>query len=494
MSECPYQNNNRQKLSDQELISKLNIITNYDLNLKIRYIPEKPPNLPNIPFDKQYINGETYPWFSNIIPSEIYQPNVDPSNVPNGDGYDKFRSVQYALLFYLGIDMFTIKPDDPNLSVFITNLRDRGPDNYRKKIYMSAITCDKMQYYQEKINTFLNEFYAQITTYSRPVLSSFRRSLLKFFLAMHVGYDDYPDYVIKYFENFIDIVGYGDPRHPHRDEVMIWGYKNIDKVREYFSKRNEIIKQTQDKTSIIYHWYQAGLDPEGLVMEAIHNIVAFSQFNNVVYLIINDKYNGTRVPFNPGYIKYDFLTKFKRASDDTERLDLVRELYRLLTPNNMSISRVEQEILDDPSIIIQSRHIHKLIMASTEGDTYFKYDTSRYDLYHTNFNQCAEKNSGRPIDNFDPEENFITSTIDDETLIPKDNDKIIPVFPEPLYMPFGLGYRRCPGEVLVYFITIKLLNKIKNLEFEFKQPGKDYKLITLGPLTAVPDNIFNIKF
>lgn len=176
----------------------------------------------------------------------------------------------------MGLDAFDINPDDPRLTIFVTNLRDHGPDNYRKKIYMSAVTIDKMKYYKEKIESFLNEFYAQITAYSNPVLGAFRKAFLKFFLAIHVGYDEYPEYVIKYFDNFIDIIGYADITRPDTIQNLTWGHNIAPQVHEYFMKRYEIIKQTQDITSIIFHWHEAGLDCQGLVMEAIHNIVAFS--------------------------------------------------------------------------------------------------------------------------------------------------------------------------------------------------------------------------
>lgn len=485
---------------DAALYAELEKATLFDENMKIRYIPSR-PNLPNPPFPEQYLPDAVYPWFANTIPSEINE--LSPPRVPNGDEYDKFRSIQYSLFFYMGIDMFTVSPDDPRLTVFITNLRDRGPDNYRKKVYMWALTCEKMGLYKEKVDTFLNEFYSQITTYSQPVLSAFRKSLLRFFLAMHVGYDDYPDYVLEYFNIFIDIVGFGDPNRPGRNEAMIWGRKTVPLVREYFAKRNEIIKETQDKTSIMFHWFEAGLDPQGLVMEAIHNIIAFSQFNNVVYLLINDKYNGTQVPPPVNNIKYDFFTRFKQALTDSQRLDVIRELYRLLTPNNTSFSRVIEANQNDPNIVIQSRHLHKVIMASIEGAKYFGYTPQRYvSNFETDFNQCQPNPPTSVIQNFNPADYFITSPVDDQTLLPITNTKMIPVFPNPsvppspsdlTYMPFGLGYRRCPGEMMVYYITIKLLDKIKDLQFEFRQPGSDYPPITLAPFSAVPDNIFVVK-
>lgn len=254
-------------------------VTAFDQALKIKYIPSRPVSLPNPPFPGQYPPGAEYPWSSTVIPSTIV-PEPKPATLPDRDGYKKFQSVQYSIGFYLGLDMATIDPKDPQLSVFLTNLEDRGNDNYRKKVYMTALTTNIMENYSEKIDIFLNETLAGFITYGKPVLSSFKTSLINFFLAIHIGYDQYPDYVFKYFETFIDIIGFGDPNRPGRDEAMIFGNSVVGKVREYFATRNNIIKDSGDKTTLLHYWHQAGLAAEGLVMEAIHNIIAFSQFNN----------------------------------------------------------------------------------------------------------------------------------------------------------------------------------------------------------------------
>lgn len=480
-----------------EIFDELTAVTDFDQSLKIRYIPNRPAGLPNPPYPPQYQPATTYPWISNTIPAAVLTGPVPPT-LPNADGYAKFQSVQYSIGFYLGLDMATINPADPQLSVFLTNLDNRGPDNYRKKVYMSALTCNILSNYDEKINSFLNEIYADFVTYSRPVLSSFKNALIKFFLAIHLGYDDYPDYVVEYFRVFVDIIGFGDPNRPGRDEAMIWGNQNVPKVREYFKQRNDIINAEADEKTIMYHWHLAGLAPEGLVMEAIHNIIAFSQYNNVLFLVINDKYNGTPVPFPPGSISYDFFTKFSAAGTQTDQLNVIRELYRLLVPNSTSFSRVIQEVADVPPVTIQGRHVHKSIMASSfaylnAGNPlpYFTYNTSLYSSFDTDFSQCScPVVMPTPVDNFNPETGFVVSPVDSETLLDICNPKMIPVFPVPLYAPFGLGYRRCPGEELNYYITIKLMEKIKDLTFEFIPITPSTPVVTVAPFTAVPDNIY----
>lgn len=143
--------------------------------------------------------------------------------------------------------------------------------------------------------------------------------------------------------------------------MLIEGHKTISKIREYFNKRNNIVIQQKDNTSIVWHWHLAGLPIESIVTEAIHNIIAFSQFNNVIYLLICDLLN-KNIP-NP--ITYNFFQKYSDISgnhdNDKERLNIVREIYRLLVPNSASLSRIIQS-KSDTIHPIQGRDIHKLIM------------------------------------------------------------------------------------------------------------------------------------
>lgn len=503
--------------------AELKHVTDFDLALKIAYIPSRPVTLPTPPFPPQYPSPDTtYPWTSPVIPAGVIQ-GPTPPGLPNNDGYNKFQSVQYSIGFYLGLDMFTISPADPNLSVFLTNLSNRGIDNYRKKVYMTALTTDILGNYADKIDVFLNETVANFTTYSRPVLSSFKTSLINFFLAIHVGYDQYPEYVFKYFELFVDIIGFGDPNRAGRDEAMLYGHNTVPAVREYFAKRNEIIKQTSDKTTLLYYWHQAGLDPEGLVMEAIHNIIAFSQFNNTLFLLIRDKVQGTPNPLPPSLvlpppfeyvkgpaIKYDFFTRMKAAFTDAARIDVCREAYRLLVPNNTSFSRVVQAN-PNPNVTIQGRHLHQLLMINNEANivlpsqpyppntvipgqvAYFIYNTQRYAAFQADFttNVCPVPSPPPPTANYNPADGFIISNIDNETVLQKCNPKMIPVYPKPTYASFGLGYRRCPGEMFNYFITIKMIQKYAGLNFYFvESPPPGTQLVTLAPFFAAPDNIY----
>jgi hypothetical protein len=244
----------------------------------------------------------------------------------------------------------------------------------------------------------------------------------------------------------------------------------------------------------MYYWGLAGLHPHVLIQEAIHNIVAFFQYLNLVYLLIHDSIHGTSVPFEPGTIKYHFFAKFRDAQSESDRLNVVREAYRLLVPNGVSPSHVEHHHKSDDAV--RSRHEHRPIMVAayaSEGHShdYYTYNTHQYKDFYTDFtsNMSAVTGiKGGVFDNYNPADLFVTSATDHETVLDKDNPKLIPVWKTPKYMPFGLGYRRCAGEVLNYFITMKLMQRLCMLKFVMKT--EEAAIITIAPFTAKPNNIY----
>jgi hypothetical protein len=454
----------------QDATNLLNVLTQFDKNTKCMWIPFRPPTLPAPLFPPQYPDATSqYPWHANTIP---HRENQGVPGTPNTYGYGKFKSVPYTVGFYMGLDMRTISPSDPNLSVFLTDLENRGPNNYRKKVYMNAITSDRFKHYDEKIQKFVNTAYSNVTTYNLPVLSSFKKELINFFLAIHIGYDVYPDYVVKYFETF----GYGDPDRPGRDAAMLFGYENVDKVRAYFFERLQKILDAGDESTFLYWWAQAGMDYEANVMEAIHNTVAFPQFNNFLYLVIKAKLLGLGTI--PGQlVRYDFLAKFKEAPTESAKIDVVREAYRLTVPNNTSFSRVKGTTEE-----VDARQLNQLIML-TNDPTYPVYSTDKYVDFSTDFSSgvCPMKRK--------PEDNVVVSPVDNETLLDACNPKLTPVFSTPKFCPFNLGYRACPAVAFNTYLSYAIMERFQDLDFYFAPVIPGTPVVTLAPFSAVPDNI-----
>lgn len=519
-------------------------ITTFDENTKVRYLPSTPSKLsllPDVPYPLPGVNpllpaqypfpDSVFPWREAIIPHEKNQtfPIINPDFIltpdfpfgvtpfppfptpplPNGtlngypDQYDKLRSVPDSVIFYIGYDAESIPPKKESWTLFLTNFEDRGysgplslPEwqlaNYQKKVYMNALSIDKLQFYLPKVEAFVNTAFSDVSIYGKPLISSFQENLVLFFLRMHIGNHNYPDYVIKWFSRFIEFIGIGDPNNPDRDILLMYGNTTSHSIFEYFRDKNIEIISNNDKSCIAYWWHQAGLSSKALVFECVHNIVAFSQFSNVIFSVVYAGIHPTN-PLNPALPQYvNFLEKYASATTSDDKLNVVRESYRILAPNSASFSLVKP-VLPDVNLV-KSRHFHQSIMISnlpgTQAQQLGAYFTYNPNQYNENFRTNLDNLEGLPVMT-NILETSITSPLDQETVV--DNSTvpvrpIVPIFPKPTYAPFGLGYRRCAGEMLTYLITEKLFEKFSTIKFE--QRIGTYPLISIAPLKRVEDDIF----
>lgn len=574
------------------------LITASDAATKIRYVPSAPRALSLLPYldylpplgpgSNPLLPGQyptftsVFPWREAIIPWEkeqvfpVFPPPMSttdnsaiivtpddpygltpfpdfpippfPANSINGypDQYDKLKSVPDSVIYYIGFDQKLIEPKTEAWTLFLTNFEDRGysgeiglPEwqlaNYQKKVYMNALSLDKLQFYIPKIEQFANNAFSAATTYGKPLTSSFQENLVLFFLRMHIGNQDYPEYVIKWFSDFIKFIGIGDASNPLRAQLLMYGNTTSPAIFSYFHDKNVEVISNADKTCIAYWWSQAGLSSEALVFECVHNIVAFSQFSNVifttVYAGLHPKNKLKIVPGAPelgdlpGFPTFEnFLVDYAAASGapgatgKDNKLNVIRESYRSLVPNSLSFSFVNPNVPDPDGNVIKARHLHQSIMISNSSNVgpyttlpnppfppqltslfnqaynYFTYNPDQYDAdFNTDLNDLV----GIPVVT-DVLAASITSVLDQETVVDATTTParpIVPIFPKPTYSPFGLGYRRCAGEMFTYLVTEKLFDKFSTVEYE-ERPNVDhplpltYPLVSIAPFKRVEDNIF----
>lgn len=512
-------------------IAELNVITQRDIDNKVAYISNRPPFLtliPPTPFPPPGANpvlpgqypqpDSVYPWTEAIIPWKkdqpfpsgpdviITPPGPVPPVPPYIDGYDnqydKFRSVPDRVIFYLGYDALTVNPRQEDWTLFLRNFADRGyarqnPDqaewevaNFAKRQYVAALSVDKLQFYQEKIEAFVKTAYTEVLVNRKPLVSSFRQNVTLFFLRIHIGERDFPDYVIEYFNRFIDYLGIGNPNIPESRELLLYGNQTAPKIYEYFDDALVDVVANEDKTTIAYWWNLAGMSSKALLFESIHNNLATSQFTNVLYSVIYTALNPTN-PLNPALPPYpNFFEKYREAVDGNSKLNVVRELFRLLVPNTNSFSRVNPE--DSSSQL--SFHLHQQIMIQNSPGasqpqqlgSYFTYNPNQYNAH---FSTNLDGLDGLPV-SMDFINDLPTSPLDQETVVDKSRP-IIPIFPKPTYAPFGLGYRRCAGEIFVYLVVEKLLEYFSQATYEVKEGV--YPIVYIASFKGVSDSIFAVQ-
>lgn len=516
------------------------------------YLPPNNPALPNpeenpqLPY--QYPNPNArYPWSVSIIPHKFDQPLTIGQNegLPTDlyhDRFNKRNSVPMSIYsFFNNNPLINGIPsqcaDDARNSVFLMNLENRGYEgdlssenkwekvNYLKKQYQSALTVDKLHLYLDKIDEFIGRVYSAVVTNRRPLVSTFREELTKFFLSMHVGVDDYPPIVVEYFNKFIDFIGAGNPDSAGRNLNIMFGKINTQKVQDYFTSRITEIIKTGDETTLTYWWHKASMPDVSVVFEAMHNIVAFSQFNNTMFGIVAAVLQPVINPELPSLKLPNFFSLYKQATTPQVRVAIAREVYRMLSPNSASFSNAQTT--EFPNVRTQSRHIHQQIMIDNmlpapvpipdenirRTISYFTLDPS------ANPNATEEEkkkslyiyhNGGIAISYLDVnldddflrglnviekfQESVYVNVFDKETVSDSENAggdsaKYQPVLEKPVYMPFGLGYRACAGQTFSLLMAIKILDAFKDVEWE-SIPSTSFPKVPVAPFKMVYDNIF----
>lgn len=505
-----YSANSGLKLSIDGIVTKtddydhLMQSTTHDLSQGVAWIPSRPitaPPSPSLQFPPQYpTSSSVYPWLSPVIPASPIGGAL-PFGVPNDWGHHKFQSVPFSIGDFMGLDMESIDPADPQLSLFLTDRQYRGKDERRKAVYMTALrACVVQEAYTEKIRAFLNRVYSDVTTYHKPLMSAYKVALVDFLLDVHVGVAQHPQSVKTFFDEFVTFLGVGDPTAPGRNERVLLGRELIPSVRAYFSARNSIVIDAKDASSIIYYWHIAGLAPEGLVMETVHNAIAFAQFLNVLHKLVVDKISGTVQPV-AGTIQYNFFDKYTACGSDAVcKLNVGRETMRLTVPNSVSFSRVEDP---DSTDSVTSRLLHQSVMIAAWANltgvaaAYFGYNAGIYSSiidYNTSIDDTVcTADDAAPITAAEPDQLFTRAALtrDNQTFFDANNDKLIPAFELPIYAPFGLGYRRCAGEIFVMKVLDETLRTFAPLDWEVGTTGEPAS-VCVAPFSCVTNNIYAV--
>ena len=511
---------------------------------------------PPIVFGDGTVLPQGLPWLSSRIPPTFDETNEDdytglPPKVdepmlppffhlqdnPSVWGYNKWPALPFDILSYFRLDPDEYQSADDRNTLFLKNLVDRGPDNLLKKQYMSALTCDKMPLYEKKIRKMLQQFAGDITSRGAPVLSTWRDAVFELYFSLHFGDTEVPSFVKNWVDDIATQLAFqingGSTRSGNR-ERSLRNYCVYPAVNAWIEERRLAILDKDDTSTFIYWWDKAGVAPVSVVFEAAHNVVAFSQFVNTLFLLvrgqlqnvigIKNMYSFLQGDAQIGSI--DFFEKYSEAITDNEKLDVTREAFRLLLPNFLTYSYPDlteessnagKRITDSDFSFDESFHFHILIQAmndeysvqdgSTKAGT---YDTSRYsDFQPPPANRCPYMQAQQ----FNVED-FGTSEIDGERIVPKSHQEYFPVFASgaldsqdlvvkggPKYCPFGLGYRKCPAELFNSFFLEKMLDALSDVVFStdgnlFGDVGPD----TVGWDTAVPiglafalDNIYASK-
>ncbi|WP_202223512.1 hypothetical protein [Okeania sp. KiyG1] len=427
---------------------------------------------------------------------------------------DEKLSKQNALPYqFWGLLYENWQPEpEEGTTVFLTGYQNRGPDNRKKRIYYSALTPDLYPFnYQKKVVGYFDNLLSE-TNVGQPLMSKYLDSYFNLYWDLHLGVtgDDIPDYVTKIGTSFNTVLAYVDPLQ----EITYENYMNVRQIRPELEKWiaqkvNDIAEDNisdSDKT-FVYYWLEnsnGGKSPyfkrDDIIFECFHNFVAFSQWGNTIYNIMSLLSTNAGNPVVKSWFEKTMSGDYDEANGEpfTPLDRFVMELFRTISPNSGSISKVEEvrePIYDRYNYYVTPHKETSEYYVNWKKPTIFNPD--RYIEVPTSnevnaekceeigFAQCPFHKTGF-LAKDGRDTNITNSTFG--TVYNVTDDQTFPVADYAGYAPFGFGYRRCPGELFTIDVIKDFLRKVWNDGIQFEKLDiADPKNVPVGPATVVPD-------
>lgn len=401
-------------------------------------------------------------------------------------------------------------PDD-GVTVFLQALEKRGPDNLRKRIYMSALTPDLYRpMYGGKVDRFL-DLLLDKSNAGRPLMRQYLTAYWDLYWDLHLGVkgDQIPREVREIGDSFNAVLAYRDPTQ----KIV---YDNYMTVRSRLSLlRSWIDEKIGDLTSgrtanpeqtFVYYWIKNGGDGENfrhqdVIFECFHNFVAFSQWGNTIYGIMLKLSDGGDSDAQSWFAKT--MQGNPDAADGARFTPLeayVMELFRVISPNGGSISAIK-EVRQPPF----ERHGYALTphTATSIDPVHWefpdKFDPTRFynvptshdideaRIQQIGFARCPFERKAVPVADG---RNASLNNSAFGTVYGVADGRPMPVCDYAGFAPFGFGYRRCPGEQLTINVIEDFLRKTWRHQIDFvKLDVPEPEPLPIGPRAVIADDL-----
>jgi cytochrome P450 len=455
-------------------------------------------------FDAEYVDNVIVQHFLNRI-SDGERPVLPMIDTP----LTKENALPYDLW---GLLSKTWQPaPEEGVTVFLQGLDKRGPDNLRKRIYMSAVTPDLYErMYQAKVVGFFEALFSTDNA-GKPLMKRYLDTFWDLYWDLHLGVkgDRIPDQVRQIGASFNAVLAYRDPTEQIVYDNYMTVRENLDFLKSWIDDRLADIetgKTPHPEQTFAWYWLENGANSEhfnhkDVVFECFHNFVAFSQWGNSLFNVMTtlgrDGGNSQAKDWFTRTMSGDYDNAAGAAFPPLERF--VMELFRTISPNGGSISALQVS----PDVQFE-RHSYMISPhTSTSHDPVQwanpdEFDPSRYETAPTS-NQVDEariKQLGLAKCPFDP----TSFEVKDGRKAAMHNSAFGTVFgvvdgrPLPVcdyagFAPFGFGYRRCPGEQLTVMAFEDVLRIAWRNKLEFVTVTGDTGQVPIGPTTVIDDNV-----
>lgn len=407
----------------------------------------------------------------------------------------------------------TWRPDpEAGVTVFLQGLERRGPDNRRKRIYMSAVTPDLYRAkYGDKVTQFFDSLLAAENA-GKPLMRPYLDGYWDIYWDLHLGVkrDEIPQRVRQIGESFNTVLAFRDPTQKIVYDNYMTVRSNLEFLKVWIAERINDIKQGKTKDpekTFAWYWIENAGDgeffaPKDVVFECFHNFVAFSQWGNTLYNIMTKLGRASGDPDAKAWFRKtmegDFDNAGGAAFTPLERFTM--ELFRTISPNGGSISALNET---RPPRFERHGYIISPHTSTSFDPVHWKnpdaFDPSRYEHAPTSqqidearalsmgFAKCPfDKTS---FDLRDGRKGAMENSAFG-TVFGMVDGKPLPVCDYAGFAPFGFGYRRCPGDELTIQVFEDFLRKAWKDKLEFVNVEvTDAAPLPIGPTTVISDDM-----
>lgn len=456
-------------------------------------------------FDPAYVENAIIPYFlvSVYRGERSMLPMIDVS-----------LTKENALPTYLwGLISETWRPaPEKGVTVFLQGLEKRGPDNRRKRIYMTALTPDLYEkMYSAKVTAFFDRLLADSNA-NKPLMRSYLDTFWDIYWDLHLGVkgDAIPAQVRAIGMSFNTVLAHLDPTQKIVYENYMRVREHLDFLKSWIDDRLADIesgKTPNPEKTFAWYWLKNGKGDDNfahkdVVFECFHNFVAFSQWGNSLYNVMLKLGAATGDQKTREWFKKTMEGGPDSAGGSAFRpLErFVMELFRTISPNDGSISSLQET---SPPPFERAGYIINPHTSTSLDPVHWKnpteFDPSRYETAPTSaqVNEEWVERIGMtrcPFENksFDAKDGRNASVHNSAfgTVFGVVDGKPLPVCDYAGFAPFGFGYRRCPGEQLTInvfedFLQTVWKNKIEFVQLDVAKP----EVLPIGPTTVINDDI-----